>query len=135
MNLNPNTTKSCIHCEYDCNKITYSSSFMIRPIDPEAFCTDEVNYPIVDIKKYINIEPNNGKNPKLFYLKWKELVGGKEYQLDNNKHCQWKAKNDFAIINVHLSTPTIPRMKQDVKQKLHNKLSILGQYITFIAPI
>ena len=135
MNLNPHNIKACIHCEYDCNKITYTTSFVMRPIDPDVFCIDEVNYPILDIKRYIDIEPSNAKNPKLFYLKWKALVDGKQYRYDNKEHCQWKAKNDFAIVNVHLSTPTIHRMKQDVKEKLHDKLSILGTYLISIAPI
>ena len=126
MNWNQNASKECSHCDYDCNKTTHTSSFVMRPIDPEVFCTDALNYPIVDIKKYINIEPSFKKNPKLFYLKWKALVDGKEYRFDNEKHCRWKAENDFAIVNVYLSTPTIPRMKQDVKVKIPDKLALLG---------
>ena len=99
----------------------------MRPIDPETFCTDKLNYPIVDIKKYINIEPSFKKNPIFFYLKWKALVNGTKYEFDNEKHCRWKAKNDFAIVNVYLSTPTIPRMKQDVKVKIPDKLALLGK--------
>ena len=125
MNWNQNASKKCSHCDYDCNKTTYTTSFVMRPIDPEVFCTDSLNYPIVDIKKYINIEPIK-KNPKLFYLQWKALVNGKHYRFDNEKHCRWKAKNDFAIVNVYLSTPTIPRMKQDVKHKIPDKLALLG---------
>ena len=132
MNLNGNATISCSQCEYDCNKTTYTTSFVIRPIDPETFCTDEVNYPIVDIKKYIDLRPLFKNNPKLFYLEWKALIDGKKYRYSNEEHCKWKAKNDFAIVNIHLSTPTIPRMKQDVKHKLYDKLSILG--ITQLMP-
>ena len=128
INWNQNASKECSHCDYDCDKTTYTTSFVMRPIDPEAFCTDALNYPIVDIKKYINIEPSLKKNPKLFYLKWKALVDGKQYDFNNEKHCRWKAQNDFAIVNVYLSTPTIPRMKQDVKHKIPDKLALLGNF-------
>ena len=65
MNWNQNASKECSHCDYDCDKTTYTTSFVMRPIDSETFCTDELNYPIVDIKKYINIEPSLKKNPIL----------------------------------------------------------------------
>ena len=78
---------------------------------------------------YIDFRPLLKKNPKLFYLKWKALLDGTEYQYNQTEVCYWKTMNDFAIVNVYLSTPTIPRMKQDVKVKLHEKFALLGNQI------
>ena len=133
MNKNNEVSTACSHCDYDCNKTQHTTSFVIRPIDPEDFCSkSQVDYPINDIQEYIDLNPMLKKNPKLFYLKWKAILEGREYQFNKTEHCYWKAKNDFAIVNVYLSTPTVPRMKQDVKIKLHDKLALLGTYIVAI---
>ena len=128
MNKNNEASMACSHCNYDCNKTQHTPSFVIRKIDPEKFCAlSNGDYPIVEISKnYLNLEPSFSKSPKLFYLKWKAIIEGTRYNFNKIEHCHWKAMNDFAIVNVYLSTPTIPRMKQDVKHKLHDKLSLLG---------
>ena len=134
MNKNNEASLKCSHCDYDCNRTQHTTSFVIRKIDQEKFCAErhfDAEYPIVDIMKYIDFRPLFRKNPKLFYLKWKAILDGKKYQFNKTEICQWKAMNDFAIVNVYLSTPTIPRMKQDVKHKLHDKLSLLGNRTFF----
>ena len=125
----------CSHCDYDCNRTQHTTSFIIRKIDHEKFCAEryvDAEYPITDIMDYIDIRPGLKKNPKLFYLKWKALLDGTEYQYNQTKVCYWKAMNDFAIVNVYLSTPTILRMKQDVKVKLHEKFALLGNQIFLV---
>ena len=131
MNKNDEASLECSHCDYDCNRTQHSTSFVIRKIDPERFCTNKLSendYPIADIKKYMDIKPQNSRNlnPQYFYLNWKAHVEGQKFEFNETEHCVWKVKNDFAIVNVYLSTPTIPRMKQDVKHKLHDKLSLMG---------
>ena len=130
MNKDHTADTACSQCDYDCDNTQHTTSFVIRQTDPERFCANSVDYPMVEIKKYIKLHPFK-KNPKLFYLKWKALVEGEEYQFNSTEHCYWKAKNDFAIVNVYLSTPSVPRMKQDVKHKFHDKLSLLGNYTIY----
>ena len=130
MNNNDQAKQNCSYCDYDCNRTQHSTSFVIRKIDSEKFCTNpqsKYDYPIVDIKKYMDIRPRYvNHNPRYFYLNWKAHVEGQKFEFNRTEHCLWKVQNDFAIVNVHLSTPTIPRMKQDVKYKLQDKLSLLG---------
>ena len=130
MNKNNNVSLECSHCDYDCNRTQHTTSLVIRKIDAEKFCTDRRNgdYPMGTINGYMNIIPHHqNHNPKLFYLNWKAHLEGKKYFFNKTAHCIWKVENDFAIVNLYLSTPTIPRMKQDVKHKLHDKLSLLGK--------
>ena len=130
MNKNNDAIQQCSHCDYDCNQTQYSTSFVTRNIDPEKFCRDELSrddYPILTIKSYMNIIPYySNHNPQYFYLNWKAHVDGKKFEFNMTEHCLWKVQNDFAIVNVYLSTPTIPRMKQDVKYKPQDKLALLG---------
>ena len=135
MNKNDEASLECSHCDYDCNRTQHSTSFVIRKIDPEKFCTDKFSrddYPITTIKSYMNIIPYSNHNPQYFYFNWKAHVEGKQFEFNNTEHCLWKVQNDFAIVNVYLSTPTIPRMKQDVKHKLHDKFSLMGNTILVI---
>ena len=135
MNKNNDANVKCSHCDYDCNRTQHTISFNIRKIDHEKFCAKrhfDAEYPITDIMDYIDFRPLLKKNPKLFYLKWKALLDGTEYQYNQTEVCYWKTMNDFAIVNVYLSTPTIPRMKQDVKVKLHEKFALLGNQIFLV---
>ena len=130
MNKNNNVSLECSHCDYDCNRTQHTTSLVIRKIDAEKFCADRRNmdYPMTTINSYMNIIPyHQNHNPKLFYLNWKAHLEGKKYFFNKTAHCIWKVENDFAIVNLYLSTPTMPRMKQDVKHKLHDKLSLLGK--------
>ena len=122
--------KACSHCDYDCDNTQHTTSFVIRQTDPEKFCarSNQVDYPLTDIKNYIDDRPGSKINPKHFYMKWKALVEDDQYQFNITELCHWKAKHDFAIVHVYLATPTIPRMKQDIKVPLHDKLSLLGNY-------
>ena len=129
MNKNNEASIQCSKCEYDCNRTQHTTSFVIRKTDHEKFCENDMfnaDYPIVDILNYMDFHPMYKKNPKLFYFKWKALVDGTEYVYNETELCHWKLMNDFAIVNVYLSTPSISRMKQDVRHKLHDKLALLG---------
>ena len=130
MNKNKNASLECSRCDYDCNRTQHTTSLVIRKIDAEKLCSEQrdLDYPMTNINSYISLEPtNHNHNPQLFYLNWKAHLEGKKYLFNQTAHCIWKVKNDFAIVNLYLSTPTIPRMKQDVKHKLHDKLSLLGK--------
>ena len=143
MNKNNEASLKCSHCDYDCNRTQHTTSFVMRKIDPVKFCTEDYqvsDYPMREINAYNDMRPDgHNHNPKLFYLNWKAHVDGKKRcfetfgsepkcpeLINKTESCIWKVQNDFAIVNVYLSTPTIPRMKQDVKHKLHDKLSLLG---------
>ena len=131
MNKNNEASLKCSHCEYDCNRTQHTTSFIIRKIDHEKLCAERNSDPeFPNILSYVDVSSYK-RNPKQFYFKWKELVDGTKYQVKKTEICQWKAMNDFAIVNVYLNTPTIPRMKQDVKHKLHDKLSLLGNQTFF----
>ena len=148
--------KTCDHCPYDCDNTQHTTSFVIKQTDPELFCKDfeeifknrkydwikkfEVDYPLVSIERYINYR--HALNPKHFYVKWKKLVEDELHDIDDyqntayefniTEECHSKVKNDFAIVRVYLAAPTIPRMKQDIKVPLHDKVSLLGKYNCFI---
>ena len=124
--------KTCSHCDYDCDNIQHTTSFVIRQTNPEEFCdqSNAVDYPLTDIKSYIDERPMMAQNPKYFYLKWKALVDDKPFHFNITELCHWKAKNDFAIVHVYLAAPMISRLKQDIKVPLHAKLSLLGNYST-----
>ena len=122
--------KTCNHCDYDCDNTQHTTSFVIRQTDPEKFCEkkNEMDFPLSDIKFYMDNNPTKANNPKHFYIKWKALVDDDQYQFNITELCHLKAKHDFAIVHVYLATPTIPRMKQDIKVTIEAKLSLLGKH-------
>ena len=137
--------KTCDHCHYDCDNTQHTTSVVIKQTNPELFCKNfekifrnrkyewikefEVEYPLVSIEPYINYR--HAQNPKHFYMKWKALVDDDQYEFNITEVCHSKVKNDFAIVRVYLAAPTIPRMKQDIKVPLHDKVSLLGNYHYF----